>query len=119
MDLIIQAGVQNKYAALFSASTSKRVNELRHKFRKLSLTSAQINFGTHQLHVIILHIAVVNNPMELGAEVTSMRKLLPYPSFSCRISIAPLPSNINNRHIKTTRLNPLGEFAHFHSILNV
>ena len=37
-----------------------RVTELRHKFRKLSLTSA---------HVILLHYAEVNIPMELGAEV--------------------------------------------------
>ena len=41
---------------------TKRVNELRHKFRKISLTSA---------HVIFLHGAEVNIPIELGAEVNT------------------------------------------------
>ena len=62
MDLIIQAGVQNKYAALFSASTSKRVNELRHKFRKISLTSAQINFhrpSIENVFEILLRVSAV------------------------------------------------------------
>ena len=64
-----------------------RVTELRHKFRKISLTSA---------HVILLHYAEVNIPIELGADVNIRcrspqvgAEIISCRSYSCRTSIAP------------------------------
>ena len=61
--------------------------EHRHKFWKISSTSA---------HVIILHFAEVNIPMKLGVKVDIWcrspqvgAELIPCRSYSCRTSIAP------------------------------
>ena len=46
---------------VYPFKTNFGTGELRHKFQKISLTSA---------YVIILHCAEVDMPTELGAEVT-------------------------------------------------
>ena len=80
-------------------------------------TSAQIskifiNFGTNQFrhksltsaHVILLHYAEVNIPMELGAEVNIRcrspqvgAEVIPCRSHSCRTSISPQNYLFGNR----------------------
>ena len=84
-----------------SSGNRTSAQELRHKFRKISLTSA---------HVIFLHGAEINIPIELGAEVNigcrspqvgAEVKLC--RSYSCRTSIAPVARSDSHARIIVTQ----------------
>jgi len=85
------------------------INFGKYKFWHKSLTSA---------HVILLHYAEVNIPMELGAEINITcrspqvgAELNPCRSYSCRTSIAPLELCLALRFLLGTFSSFLQDFA--------